>query len=176
MPWTDPAKRKIYQQHYYLRNREKVLAGNAAWQKANPEKARARGRVYDAKHIDKNALRARRYYFERGGKEKQQERLFARKYGITVGQYRELLEVQGGACAICHYVPRRMLDVDHDHETGEVRGLLCNRCNKGLTMFREDADCFVRAAEYLREAECKLKLWQLNALEFIPDTISKMAS
>ena len=52
-------------------------------------------------------------------------------YGITLAQYASMLKRQGGRCAICGRPPkRRNLDVDHDHATGRVRGLLCFNCNK----------------------------------------------
>lgn len=64
-----------------------------------------------------------------------------RVYKITLEDYQELFEVQGGVCAICHHSetnldPKsgltRYLAVDHDHKTGRVRGLLCRRCNQVL--------------------------------------------
>lgn len=54
-------------------------------------------------------------------------------YGITADDYADLLKRQGGRCAICRAVPRtNRLATDHDHRTGEVRGLLCKRCNHDL--------------------------------------------
>lgn len=54
-------------------------------------------------------------------------------YGITADDYEELLKRQGGKCAICRARPRsKRLAVDHNHTTGEVRGLLCSRCNHDL--------------------------------------------
>lgn len=54
-------------------------------------------------------------------------------FGITAEQYDELFRKQGGRCAICRNKPRTMrLAVDHDHQSGEVRGLLCKRCNHDL--------------------------------------------
>ncbi|MFN8036229.1 MAG: endonuclease domain-containing protein [Acidimicrobiia bacterium] len=62
-----------------------------------------------------------------------------------------LLENQRGACAICHASPDDIqFHVDHDHETGEVRGLLCMRCNNALGLFRESTDVIDRAADYVR--------------------------
>ena len=55
------------------------------------------------------------------------------KYGITEERYAELFKQQNGRCAICRNRPRtQRLAVDHDHKTGEVRGLLCKRCNHDL--------------------------------------------
>ncbi len=71
-----------------------------------------------------------------------------RKYGITSEQFNELLMRQGGACAICRGTLKK-LHVDHDHQTGRVRGLLCNCCNVGLGMFRDDVAALRGAIAYL---------------------------
>ena len=54
------------------------------------------------------------------------------KYGLTEAAFKRLEDMQEGTCAICHIKPKGRLQVDHDHRTLEVRGLLCWRCNKGL--------------------------------------------
>jgi hypothetical protein len=52
------------------------------------------------------------------------------RQGLTIAQYDELLEAQGGVCAICGRPPKnRRLAVDHNHKTGKIRGLLCWVCN-----------------------------------------------
>jgi hypothetical protein len=57
----------------------------------------------------------------------------APQLGITDELYFEMLERQGGHCALCPATPKtRRLHVDHDHKTGAVRGLLCHRCNRGV--------------------------------------------
>ena len=54
-------------------------------------------------------------------------------YGLTPTQYNELSELQGGRCAICrNRQTMRAIAVDHSHKTGDVRGLLCKRCNHDL--------------------------------------------
>ena len=60
-----------------------------------------------------------------------------------------MLEYQGGVCAICHDDRSYNLNVDHDHEGGMVRGLLCRRCNRILMYATDRRDIFLRAAEYL---------------------------
>ena len=70
-------------------------------------------------------------------------------YGLTAEQYEALLEAQGGVCAICEGLRPYRLNVDHDHATGRVRGLLCRRCNKLLRDVRDDRFVLYRAATYL---------------------------
>jgi hypothetical protein len=58
-----------------------------------------------------------------------------RKYNLTQQDYNKMLEAQGGKCKVCREhgpLNGRSLDVDHDHKTGRVRGLLCPRCNAHL--------------------------------------------
>lgn len=76
---------------------------------------------------------------------------YRRKYGITLAEYDRLLEAQGGVCAICERGDSsgRRLSVDHNHETGQVRGLLCLNCNTVIGLAHEDTDLLHRIAEYL---------------------------
>ena len=67
-------------------------------------------------------------------------------------EYDAMLEKQGDVCIICAGTSDlldRRLDIDHDHDTGEIRGLLCSRCNRGLTLFRESPLLLRTAALYL---------------------------
>lgn len=75
-----------------------------------------------------------------------------RKFGMTVEDYNALFIMQGGKCAICRRQPlKQRLAVDHNHKTGEVRGLLCYRCNhKLLGAANEDPQLLWRAATYLQ--------------------------
>ena len=77
-----------------------------------------------------------------------------KSYGLSPEAYAELLASQGGRCAICGTPPgRRSLAVDHDHETGAVRALLCVRCNVGLGYFREHPLLLRAAADYIESFE-----------------------
>jgi len=71
------------------------------------------------------------------------------KYGVTPAHYDELLKQQGGLCAICKQPGKKRLAVDHDHVSGQVRGLLCSGCNIGLGHFRDSTSQLRAAAEYL---------------------------
>lgn len=73
-------------------------------------------------------------------------------YGITGEEYAALYEAQGGRCAICQRATgaKRRLAVDHDHRTGQIRGLLCKTCNyKILGHLRDDPEALQRAINYL---------------------------
>ena len=65
-----------------------------------------------------------------------------KRYGLSRAQYEALLSLQGERCAICRRGPegsgKKRLTVDHDHRTGEVRGVLCNLCNVALGSLRDD--------------------------------------
>ena len=75
------------------------------------------------------------------------------KYGLTPAEYVAMLHEQGGTCAICDQVnpDGRELCVDHCHETGDVRGLLCHKCNTGIGLFGDNAALLNSAISYLRE-------------------------
>ena len=61
------------------------------------------------------------------------DRGYREAYGITLDEYERMLKVQNGVCGICGRAPKRYrLAVDHDHETGKVRGLLCHTCNRNV--------------------------------------------
>ena len=96
-----------------------------------------------------------REYRERKGQKWDHDRALRRRYGITLADYDDILLAQNGVCAICQQSQRsgRRLDVDHEHETGTVRGLLCNRCNRGLGLFQDSPALLRAAAEYLDDED-----------------------
>lgn len=75
-----------------------------------------------------------------------------RKYGITQEQYDDILAKQSGCCAICSKTPEDEgvnLAVDHNHKTGEIRGILCRYCNHRVVGRHTDGDLLRRVASYL---------------------------
>jgi Recombination endonuclease VII len=72
------------------------------------------------------------------------------RYGLTLDDVDRLLTSQAGVCAICG--ARDPQHVDHDHDSGRVRGLLCFNCNGGLGQFKDNASNLRRAADYLDQA------------------------
>lgn len=74
-----------------------------------------------------------------------------RVYGITEREYKALYASQGGVCAICGLPAKdkQPLYIDHCHDTGKVRGLLCSSCNSGIGYFKDDLDLIASASSYL---------------------------
>ena len=79
------------------------------------------------------------------------ERYRTKKYGISPEEYNTMVETQGGVCLICHQPgdTRFGLVVDHDHDSGAIRGLLCANCNQGIGHLQDDPDRMRRAADYV---------------------------
>lgn len=81
-----------------------------------------------------------------------------RKYRITPEQYKALLKKQGGKCAICRRAETSRntfgeiaaLSIDHDHSTGQIRGLLCRNCNSLIGMAQDNIDLLKKAINYLK--------------------------
>lgn len=111
---------------YYERNKEKEIERGRKWAKENPE---SKKKIYRRQNLKRN-------------------------YGITLEEYEDLLRQQGGRCAICKSadpVHTTNFAVDHCHDTGVVRGLLCMNCNQGLGKFKDSKEILSRAIEYLGE-------------------------
>ena len=75
------------------------------------------------------------------------------RYGITPEEYDEMLAAQGGVCLVCggNRMPTRRLAVDHNHETGRIRGLLCVPCNSMIGFAEDGPDLLGKALLYLHD-------------------------
>lgn len=75
-----------------------------------------------------------------------------KKYAIDDDSYLKLVQAQNGKCAICKkdHPGYSNFAVDHNHDTGQIRGILCKRCNIGLGYFKDDYNLLEAAATYLR--------------------------
>jgi hypothetical protein len=146
-------KAREYNRRWYLANIEKVREYRRRWRLANVEKRRESGRRWYWANRDKirEAARRRHYHWRLRNPDKareQRRRQWLREqYGLTVEEYDRLLAAQGGGCALCGSAER--LAIDHDHDTGAVRGLLCHACNTGIGLLRDDPERALRAAAYL---------------------------
>ena len=97
------------------------------------------------------------YYNDPERKFAYRKRYIEREFGIKYEDYDKMLEEQRGVCAICGKPETKpnakYLAVDHNHETGEVRGLLCNNCNRALGLLKDNVDVLQNAINYLKKHE-----------------------
>jgi hypothetical protein len=84
-----------------------------------------------------------------------------KKYGIDINDYEALFIKQNGCCKICkvhisdaNMKRKRNFCVDHCHKTNTIRGLLCDRCNRGIGLLKDDYKILFSAYEYLKETQC----------------------
>ena len=105
--------------------KECVSQYDKRYRQRNLEKATAQKKAYYQAHKEKSSLYGKKSNLKR-------------KYNMTLEQYDQMFETQGGVCAICG-LPELMkrLAVDHNHKTGEIRGLLCYSCNTKLGWFEK---------------------------------------
>ncbi len=138
-PKTEGQKRRQLEltREHYEANKKSYISASKKWRKANPQRAAA-----------SNVASTRRSRM--------------RSRGTTVEQAAEQLRRQNGTCAICGEGPillwlrpstnmRRIAVVDHDHETGKARGILCNICNLGIGYFHDVPMTLRQAADYLEK-------------------------
>lgn len=102
--------------------------------------------------------RCKRSSYRKANKAEMKEKDFAqdlkKHYGMSVDTYNKLFISQNGSCECCgkhQSAFKRRLHVDHDHETGEIRGLLCTRCNPGLGYFDDSIEKLGLAIKYLKK-------------------------
>lgn len=117
----------------------------AKWCEANPEKMRLR--------IEKKRLASRKESCDI-----KRDRRLKHHYGIDQEYWEALFRKQNGCCAICARHQRaltRVLQVDHNHETGQIRGLLCTKCNTKLAAV-EEREFVDRAHSYLAHHSIRL--------------------
>lgn len=122
MPYKDYEQQKQRAREYYLENREAILAKNAEPE----ENAKRRARCRDHHHKV--------------------------KYNLTFAEAEALRNSRSG-CDICGGPPNASkwdkFAIDHNHKTGQVRGILCGHCNQALGKLQDDPNIVIRAAEYL---------------------------
>lgn len=121
------------------------------WAENNRERhlasANRRAKAYQARHPERLPTKEQKRNYDR-------RYHLGWKYGITPEQYDEMLVAQGGCCALCGSSdPQAVFDrfhIDHSHETGRVRGLLCAKCNLGLGSLGDTVESLQRAIDYIK--------------------------
>lgn len=94
--------------------------------------------------------------YKDGERSKARRLRFKKKYDMTPEDYEAVLEWQGGGCAVCQTETNvkvggieKLFAVDHDHSTGKIRGLLCDPCNRGIGLLKDNSRILRDAADYL---------------------------
>lgn len=148
MPRSEASKAKAKERSKRWReaNKAHVAEYQKNWREANKEHIKVYQSEYHAEYRNReDVLENVRY---RG----------LQKYGLTSEGFNELWISQNGKCAICSVdmLPRgrkkQSACVDHNHITGDVRGLLCRECNNGIGCLKDDPEILKSAIKYLIEA------------------------
>ena len=109
----------------------------------------------------KDCTKVKRAADYKNNPDKYREKELKKNYGITLQDWNDMFEAQGGRCAICgtHQCNTgKAFAVDHCHLTGKVRGLLCANCNTGIGKLNDDPELLTKAAEYLRSHEGRFQV------------------
>ena len=142
---------KLCQRLWRQENKDKLSESGRLYRVKNAEQIKERKRQYlsDPENLEKNRQYARDWY--KNNPERGRE-IILKRYGITAQQYDEMLKNQDYGCAICGTKKngrKKNFAIDHDHETGVVRSLLCTQCNAGLGNYRDSPNLLRKAANYL---------------------------
>ena len=147
-------KNRLYAKKYYAKNKELCAEKGREYRLKNKEAISLRRRerlTNNPEYAEKVRARDRARYPER--KVGKRDADLQKKYGITLDDYNQMLEKQNGECAICGAEQadslKRPLVVDHCHDEGHVRGLLCNHCNMGIGQLNHDIGLLKKAINYL---------------------------
>lgn len=129
----------------------------AKWPKPSKEKSREHSRRHYYKHQEKEIQRSSSV--NRSRKDAIRDKRYQKEYGITLEDFEAMRAAQGGVCACCGDEEKSIhrkgaainLHVDHCHDTGKVRGLLCTRCNIGIGFLMNDVEIMLKAAIYIEK-------------------------
>jgi hypothetical protein len=135
----NPERHRAYMKAYAIKNAAKCSAWTKAWQKRNPEKM----------EMARKSRAERRALGPIGYRRSIRNARLRRKYGIGVSDYEDMFTAQRGRCAICG--KKKVLVVDHDHETGAVRKLLCNTCNGLIGYLESFSGMVTKCFEYIQQ-------------------------
>lgn len=162
---SEKEEKKEKARNYHNQNRDKVLERKKNYYFEHKQEDNKRSKEYRENHKqeisiqrkqyrenNKDAIKESRKKYREKYKDVLKERAYVRKYGIDMDTYNNMLENQNYCCSICGSHKdnfSKMLAVDHDHITGEVRSLLCTKCNCGLGNFNDSVENLQNALNYL---------------------------
>ena len=164
-----------YYREYYKKHKESILESKRKWNKNNTDKlkqlkneykknnkekineyGRKYSKQYSKENPDKVKMSREIYKNSEKGKINQRKGQLKRRFGITLEQYDQIFESQGGVCAICSkpetnrlYGTVKRLSVDHCHKSQRIRGLLCQDCNHAIGFAKDSIEILASAIKYL---------------------------
>lgn len=144
-------KRNEYSRKYYQENLDKIKEYGQDYRASTKEEKREYDKSYRQENSDRiKTLKKRQYDYS-----KYRQNLLKRKYNITLDDYNKMLLEQDGKCWTCSIKAEeqknKVLVVDHNHLTGEVRGLLCSNCNSAIGLLKESQEIIEKVSKYLHE-------------------------
>ena len=148
--WTETCKNS--NARYEKENREKMRQSRKEWTQKNKHRVNKKRQERREKTRERENELARISYHK--NKSTARNRQLKEKFGISIEEYDELLKKQNNKCAICESISCKSgnrFAVDHDHNTGRVRGLLCLACNTSLGQFNDSQELLYKAISYLQK-------------------------
>jgi hypothetical protein len=158
-------KCSAYNKKYRQEHRDEIEAKRKIYVAATKEKRRSQRAIYNRTHAadiearrkaryaaDPEKYKARMALYKKANSGRAKDYYLKHHYGISLEQYRAILEAQGGACKICSATfdtAKLKPHIDHNHDTGKVRGLLCNCCNIAVGMIKENIPAAMALVAYL---------------------------
>lgn len=140
----------------YPEQRETILARQKKRREENPERVAELAKAWRDRNVELVKKIHRASYQKNKPKRQASIRRYAlREFGLTEEEYDVLFDSQGGRCAICRETSQQHLCVDHCHDTGIIRGLLCRKCNAGVGLLGDTTEHLEKALAYLRAAYLK---------------------
>jgi len=133
------------------KSEEEIKAQRLEYRRRNKERLAAQQRQYYRDHHEERKAYERKYNRERRNSRMAYNR--QKLFGLSPSEYEQMVIAQSGVCKICGQPPsgrRTALCVDHDHNTGQIRGLLCSLCNVGLGHFKDSPELLQKAIDYLQ--------------------------
>ena len=165
--WMEENKdrRKKVQKKYYAARKDYFRLKQKEWRNKNPERLKELKRQSYARNSDSAKATIKKYWNKnkesilekakqkyKNNPELYKERAIIYKYGITYKDKEEMYMSQDGKCLICNnQFPIQDLHIDHNHNTNEVRGLLCPQCNTSLGLLKEDINTLMNMIDYIEQ-------------------------
>lgn len=168
-PLSAKEKRRKYNQAYIEKNRERISQKNKEYHQKHRDRLLAAGRQRYHENIEVRRANSRRWHQENRDLALKKMREYGKKnnhkalgrarkkrYGITPEIFDAMFNAQNKCCAICGCSSTRAKNgwhLDHSHQTGKVRAILCNNCNCGLGYAKDSIETLQNMVEYLKYHE-----------------------